>query len=147
MLEPEYPNIKAISAFLICGLFYIDNVVQYAIVFKVPYGGDLMTAQANVVAEIDIEFAHRLAKFVGNYGEAGETLNRQGFRIVLPLPEKSIDVISVLSQDGLLMAIFLSGDVPNEDNTDTFRSEKVLIKWDKRISIEDIETAMKLRMN
>lgn len=62
--------------------------------------------------------------------------------------DKSIDVISLVGQNSMLMTLGLAGDIPEESMIHTYKSVtenggEVLIKWDKRISLRDVEIAMK----
>ncbi len=93
------------------------------------------------------ELVRKLAKVIGKYGEAGGTLGKNGFRLNLSAGEKSIYAISVLGPNDLILALSLSGDIPSEGETHTFRSDSedgrsILIKWDRRISLRDVEIAM-----
>lgn len=98
--------------------------------------------------ELSSSFIRGLAHLVGRHGVAGESRGRAGYRLVMRSGDKSIDVISLVGQNSMLMTLGLAGDIPEESMIHTYKSVtenggEVLIKWDKRISLRDVEIAMK----
>lgn len=98
---------------------------------------------------LNLSFIRELVQFVGNYGKSGGTLGMRGFRLVIGGEEKPIDVISVVSPDRLILALFVKNELPPEDNVYTLGitssddgQEIGLIKWDSHISLDDVNNAI-----